>query len=70
MNFKGNAEESGGIPVALEHLRWCAKKWKCSLTLVDGRIQIGREKGKVLFSTQHSAWHVEDTQRIQSAQTE
>lgn len=56
--------------MALEHLRRCAKKWKCSLTLADGRIQIGREKGKVLFSTQHSAWHVEDTQRIQSAQTE
>lgn len=47
--------------MAQEHLRRSEKKGKCSLTLTGGRIQIGREKGDVLFSTQHSARHVEDT---------
>lgn len=48
--------------MAQEHLRKYEKKGKCSLTLIGGRIQIGRENGDVLFSTQHSARHVEDTQ--------
>lgn len=47
MNYEGKAGESGAIPVAQKHLRRYEKKWKCSLTLTDGRIQIGREEGEV-----------------------